>query len=468
MRALSVSQISDRLRDRFTLLSWHGRTTDLRQRTLRAAMDWSYDLLDPEERAVFGQLGVFAGMLETVRQYALFRLGESGEEEAARARHRDYFLSVVASAAPELHKAAQAGHLATLEQELPNFRAALEWSRGADHVAGLAAIACGLMTFWVVRGHETEGRAWLEAAAGGAESLEPVLRAHVLHGLGALAHLHGDLAAAERALATALALRREMDDCRGEIESLNALGHLAQWSGDFECATSLHEEALGLARSLGDKPLVAHSLKHLGVDARNRGDYDASATLFRERLRHFRMIGDTREVANTPNNLGVVLAQRGELDEAAEMLSEHLELRRSLGDRRGVAASLNNLGELARMQGDQAAAARHYSEALDLSGELGDARGIAYALESLVGAALMRGHAMQALHLAGAVMALREAAGLPLAPAESEEFDRLLEEARTAVGDLDAARALDTGRSLSLEDAIARGHRLTGRLGRIG
>jgi non-specific serine/threonine protein kinase len=501
-RLLSPEQIAERLGDRFRLLVGGDRTAQARQRTLQGAIDWSYELLSPQERSLFDCLSVFAGgftleaaeevcgggsgsadvlellseladksllvagerdgraryrLLETLRQYGARKLHEEGGAGDARARHRDYFLRLAQTAEARLSGPEQGEWLDRLEVEHDNLRAALEWSKAdASTPLALLRLAGALAKFWHVRGHWREGTAWLEAALSGKAGGGSTERAKALDGAGVLARVLGNYGRAATYHQEALELYRAAGDVRGQASALNSLGFVAQWQGDYGRAARLHEEALALARAAGDRGEIANSLNYLGISARSEGDVERAAALFEECLALFRELGDEREIANSLNNLAVVLASRNDLDRARALFEENLELRRRLGDKWGTATSINNLGQVALLQGELDRAAALLKEGLTLYSEAGDRRGMAYSLEGFVGLAAALGEAELALELAGATAALREAIGSPLSPAELAELDRQLEGAREVLGPERSERALEVGKGLSAEQALAR------------
>jgi non-specific serine/threonine protein kinase len=502
VKMLTVEQIAERLDDRFRLLTGGGRTTELRQRTLRGAMEWSYELLSGPERTFFGRVSVFAGgfmiesaeaacaggdideadvfdllsrlvdksllvvdehlnasryrMLQTVRQYGRERLEASGEADLVGARHRDLFLALAEEAEVHLSGPDQAAWLARLDLEHDNLRAALEWSRGdAATSDAFLRLAGALPKFWYVRNYEREGIRWLEDALAADRDAAPGVRAKALAGAGSLARVLRDYARANALFEESLALRRAAGDAAGVANSLNNLGIVAQWQDDLDRAELLLAEALSIAREAKADAEVASALNNLGVVARFRGDHDSAEGLFEESLALYRALGDKRYVAGALNNLGVIAGIRGDYELSARLQEEHLALRRELGGRRGIAAALNNLGETMLRKGEHRRARSLLRESLALYKSAGDMRGLAYLLESFVSLAAAEGRAERALRLAGATAALREAIGSPLSEPEREEMGRTTEAARAEVGDAAAEAAVAAGRAMTTDEALA-------------
>ena len=297
VRALSLTQILDSLHNRFRLLTGGARTSVRRQQTLRASVDWSHALLTEPERVLFRRVAVFMGgfdldaaqavcdndveryqtldqltlliekslvvaedsdfgtryrMLETVRQYALEKLGESGEADTVRARHRDHYTGL----ATLLDAPGRTGYQSRIEQaaiEMDNLRAAFVWCRETANISEALQLASALQPLWLTRGRAQEGTAWFEAAFDDVTvhhvEVPPAVRARALADramLDAAQFIHDHSAEAQEALAIA----RELDDPALLVRALTACGCLAAF--DAEAARPYFDEALGLARALGD------------------------------------------------------------------------------------------------------------------------------------------------------------------------------------------------------------------------
>jgi predicted ATPase len=448
VNVLSVEQVAARLDDRFRLLTGGRRLAMARQQTLRAALDWSFDLLGEPERTLFRRLAVFAGgatldlveavcpdgalpadavldllaelvdkslvlaetegpevryrLLETMRQYGEEKLRAAGEAERVRAQHRDALLALAERGEREVQGPAQATWVDRLDREHDNLRAALEWCRAAPdgREAGLR-LAGALWRFWWVCGYLSEGRRWLDDALTGSEAAAPEARVKALNGAGNLAYAQGDYGRATALHEEALALRRALGDQRGLAASLNNLAALAQAQGDFARAAALHAEGLALRRALGDQQGIAASLNNLATVAQQRGDYAQAVALHEESLALRRQLGDERGIAFSLSNLGIVAQDLGEYEHATALLDEALTLFRKLHDQPNIAASLDQLGTGAQRQGDLERAAALHAESLALRRALGDRRGTAAALSNLACVALERADAARACALYG-------------------------------------------------------------------
>ncbi|MDR7522095.1 MAG: tetratricopeptide repeat protein [Armatimonadota bacterium] len=459
VRVLPVGQIARRLDDRFRLLTGGGRGGLAHHQTLRAAVDWSYDLLSPEERALFRRLSVFAGgftleaaeavctgeggdssdvldfltrlvdkslvgtesiagdlryrMLETIRQYSRERLAEADEADAIRQRHLTWYLAAAEQAGPALRGPDQLLWLERLELEHDNFRAALEWAKKND-AGGVEAglqLAGALHRFWVLRGYLREGREWLEAFLSEAAEGPTPARARAAYGAAVLAFHQGDYARAEARSTESLAAYRKLGHAEGTALSLNTLGIAARNRGDYVQARSLLEQSAAISRTAGHRWALAEALNILGVTARRQGDLAAATALVEESLALWRQLGDRWGLAASLGHLGVVARQRGDYERSRALHEESLALRRELGDRRNIAAALMSLGIVARHLGDYQQAGAILEESLTLSRELGDKMSVAASLCSLGLVAHRRGEDERAAALLEESLALSRALG---------------------------------------------------------
>jgi predicted ATPase/class 3 adenylate cyclase len=500
--SLSVEGIAARLDDRFRLLTGGARDALPRQRTLRAALDWSYDLLSEAEQALLDRLSVFAGgwtltaaevvgagegvedwgvldllgslvhkslvqaeeraggelryaLLETVRQYGLERLAAAGGAPAVRDRHLAHFLALAAEAEPHLTGAGQMEWLARLEGEHDNLRAALSWARAqADGERGLR-LAAALCWFWYMRGDLSEGRGWLAEALARASTAPAALRATALNGAGNLASDQGEYGQAEVLYEQALALRRELGDTRGIAGSLSNLAGVAERRGDYGRAVPLFEEALTLARVSGDTLGIAKTLGNLGLALGQQGDIEREAALFEEALALFRALGDTMSIAGALDNLGQVAFQQGAYERARALHEEALALFRALEAKRGIAGSLTNLGAVAEREGAYGRATALSRESLLLNRAIGAEEQVVEGLQTMVLVAAARGQATRATQLAGAAGALREALDVPMRPHQQPIFTQAVQAIRMALGEEAFAAAWAEGQALALEEAVA-------------
>ncbi len=404
VKAMSVPAIAERLNDRFRLLTGGSRTAPTRQQTLRAMIDWSYDLLSAPERTLLRRLAVFSGgwtleaaervcpgeglgegdvldvlahlvdkslviyeepegsaryrLLETVRQYASERLRQAGDGPALRRAHLDYYLELAEQAEPALSGADQPTWLARLHLEHDNLRAALEasGSPGLDPEVRVR-LTTALHRFWYVRGHLREGRDWLESALARRPDAADTLQAKAYNAAGIFAWLHGDRRAARSWYERSLALWKQAGDRSRAAGVLSNLGLLADEEGDAASARGAHGSALEIYRDLGDTAGAARARLNLGVLEIQESNYEEARRLFEECLGVFLRLNDDHRVAVTLQNLGEVASRQGRDDAALDLVRQSFFKRRALGDQPGMARSVLKLGLVARrLQRHEAAA----------------------------------------------------------------------------------------------------------------
>jgi predicted ATPase len=502
MKLLAPEEIRHRLEHRLRLLTGGSRDLPARQQTLRAAMEWSHNLLSDGERTLLRRLAVFAGgftleaaeavgnaredlpvdilegvtslvdksllqqhglsaegrfqMLETIREYALERLAESGEEVSARHAHAAYCLVLAEEGDSRFDSPERKAWIRRFEAEQENFRCALDWLVETGNAPWGLRLGGALWRFWEIRERPAEGRQRLGdllSLPGG--SAYPDLRAKVLFGAGVLADKQGDVVAARSLTAEHLEIARAAGDRRAAATSLNALGLQAYRNGAYAQARSFLEESLVAWEALGNRAGMGLALANLANVAREEGRLSDAQSLHERSLEISRQLQDRRGVAASFNHLGDVARDRLDFDRARELYEESLSAFRQLGDDWGVAGTLTDLGNLARAQGDHHGAFRHYAEALRLFQRLDQKRGVARVLEALACSAAAQSRSEGALRLAGAAAALRQAIGGPLPPAEQQRLEESLEPARRALAHTHGSSAWLDGWSMSVERAVA-------------
>ncbi len=317
-------------------------------------------------------------MLETIREYALYKLVERDEHEAAAARHARYYLALAETAEPELRGADQAEWLARLEQERANLRVALNW--GLAHDPDLALrLAGALWRFWEIHGHLSEGRGFLTAALKASTEMNTA-RAKALNGAGNLAFGQGDYPTARQFHEQALVLRRQLGDKRGIAASLNNLGNLAAEQGNYQAARILYEQSLAVKRELGDKVDIASALYNLGNVVRSQGDYQMARELLEESLSVQQLMGDKGGIADATFSLADITLYQGNYKQAHRLYEESLISYQQMVNKPGIARALEGLGLVAYSQGNFTEAQQLYGKALALSLEVGSQIEEAYLL----------------------------------------------------------------------------------------
>ena len=497
---MSVEEIAARLGDALGLLTQGSRTAPPRQRTLRAALEWSHDLLGEPERRLFARLSVFVGgfsleavetvtpgegigegdildllsglvdkslvlieatgehetrygMLEPVRQYARKCLDESGEAEDLLSRHATYFLAEAEAAEPKLTESEQRWWLDRLEREHGNMRAALGWSLERGDELGLR-LGAALSRVWYTRGYLSEGRRWLEKGLAGNGTASALVRAKALGKVGWLAEEQGDYEQARTAYEESLAIYRKVGDQKGIADSLGNLGSVASLQGDHVRATTLLEESVALLRRSENERDIARVLTKLGILALSRNNHTRAATLFGEALYLVRKVGDVRGMAVALNNLGSTMLSSGNSQRAMTMFEEALAKNREVGDARGVAASLLNLGLAALTRADNERAEELLRESLKTLPEAEDEQTVVECLEAMAGVAGARRHPQRAARLWGAAEAFREDMGAPVPSDELAILEPYLTTARSLMEEEAWEAARVEGQAMSFEEAI--------------
>jgi predicted ATPase/DNA-binding XRE family transcriptional regulator len=442
-----------------------GWTRDLpeRQRTMKATLDWSHNLLREPERRLFQRLSVFHdgftlgavetvgsaddsetedvldllgelvaqslvtvqrsaeigevryGMLAPVRQYAHEKLEESGEATTISRTHASYFLALAERAYPELMGARQVEWLDQLEQEHRNLVAAVSWALDVGDAETGASLGWALWLFWMIRGYQREGRRWMEAML--ALDLSPALRAKVLVSVASLAYGHGD----------------------------------------YEWCERYSEESLQLSRQLGDTPRVAWAEFGLGVTAMSRADHEAATPHLQESLRSFREIGDDFGVARATICLGMVALMRGDVNRATGTFEESLAVARRIEDRTGACITLYNLAQLALSRGDHGHATTLFEEGITLSEQVTDRANVAYCLEGLAEVAGAQDNPERSARLFGAAEGLLEVLGSPVYTYYKPDpslYERTVSATRSRLGDVAFEEARERGRKMGFEQAV--------------
>jgi predicted ATPase/DNA-binding CsgD family transcriptional regulator len=463
-KVLSLAALSARLTNRLDVLTSGPQDQPARLQTMRAAIDWSYDLLTEDERALFRRLAVFVGgftmdaaehvatagtgldqsvldglsslvdksllahvhegdheprfwMLETIREYGLERLLDAGEEPVTRRRHAAWCSALAEHYWPNFQRRHEAAKAVTrLAAEHDNTRAALTWLERAGDRDALQRLAGAAFLFWYVEGHLREGLSWLERSLQPDVETSPASRARALLGAGMLAHYLEDDARAVPYLEQSLARYRALADLWGQAFSLAILGIVAEDSGGYDRAAELLTESLDHARAAGDTVTTGLVLFHLGIVAWGQGELERADTILNDALIQQRTSGDLDYgAAESLAFLGVFACERGDIQRSAEMQRESLSLHLGLGSKEVLAVNIANVAILA-------AATRRPN---------------------------------QAVRLYAAAREQREAIGNPFKLPERAAYERSMAEVKAVLGEAELAAAWDAGRLISLSAAVA-------------
>jgi predicted ATPase/transcriptional regulator with XRE-family HTH domain len=458
VKTLSPEQIAARLDDRFALLASGSRNAPSRQQTLRATLDWSYELLTETERELFRQLSVFVGgftlealesvalldsnqsildalsrlvdkslllveqqdqpryrFLEPIRQYARDKLNEARESNLIQDRHLHYYLRVAEEAEPYLFGAGQQDWKNRLELDHDNLRVALAWSLESNQIEAGLKMAGALAWFWHGKGHLSEGNLWLEKLLASGIGNQGKERAKALRASSILSTGSGDYIRARAFAESSVKLYREIGDDRGAGLVLADLGASLHWDGKEEEAIESLEESLRLLRATGERWGTAYALLWLGDT-------------------WFRM---------------------GDIERAATQWEESLRLTQELGDHYLMAWSLGGLADVTRLRADYKRATGMFKESLSLYQSSGNKIGPPFSLEALALVAVALGDAKRAARLWGAASAWREAINEPLPLSYQRDYAASITQARTQLGEEVYASAWSEGHAMSPEQAVA-------------
>ncbi|HUS17720.1 MAG TPA: tetratricopeptide repeat protein, partial [Chloroflexia bacterium] len=387
-----------RLDQRLSLLTGGPRDRPLHQQTLRGAIDWSYQLLDPAEQAGFYRLAVFEGgctvetataviapanaealavadlleslvkksllreegaagatrfsMLETIREYALERLAASGEQPAIARAHAAAFLTLAEGIAPLLQGPDQATWLDRLEADAPNLRAALRWAEAVGEAEWGLRLAGAVSRYWWTRGHQSEGQAVLSRLLALGAAVSPAVRAKALSGLGLLAASRGEYSAAAPPAEESLAIYRQLGDAQDIARALLSLAVVWTNMQEYGRAGEACQEAIPLLHSVGDTAGMAVAYNYLGHSARVVGDHTEAAWFYAESLSLARQAGDRRGEAQALISLGYIAQTEGDYARAAELAAESLTVATAIGEKNMMGWSLWNAGNAACAQDD--------------------------------------------------------------------------------------------------------------------
>lgn len=470
LRALTARQVADRLDDRFRLLTTGNRAALPRHQTLRAAIDWSYDLLEPRERVLLARLSVFGGgftleaaervcsgvelaptdvldtvaelvekslvqmseaddraryrLLETVRQYGAERLAERGETHDLQRRHAEYFFALASQAEPHLSTTRRPAWVRRLRDELDNLRQALTWSHEGDEEMHVRLVGL-LHWFWFSTGQWPEARQWLRGAL--------------------------TVAAGER-------------PTRDRAALLFSAGSIASLQARPESARVHLVEAEALAEELGDERLLAYARNYRALSLTQVSSPEAEEPLRLARA-WFQEAGDLYGLRLNFLLQANYLSARGELARATESAEEGVRVARVFGLDRELAIALQVLGDLVAKQGDLSRAMSLMRDALECMRRDPQPLFVSRGLEMTAACLVSRGAVTEAARIHGAAAANREIIGARVWQLDSEQLEPAMQQARTLLGDEAFEAAYAAGRATDVETAVELALETVARLG---
>ena len=511
---LSPAEILNRLSRRLVLLTDAPRDASSRHRTLRNAVDWSYDLLSDDERALLRRLSVFVGgfsmaaaealfvptqattfdcltalvrmslvrldadssgesrfrLLETVREYAAERLIAAGEADDAQYVHADFLRAFLETHYPENFGPNQPAWADRLQSDYADLRQALTWSLQSGHAEIALRIGGGLHWFWYGRGYLAEGRDWLEQALAQSGEASPFARAVAYRAAGAIALNQGDFTHAIDWLDAAVNLGGQSPPDsvpRSELAmALGVRGVTAVAAGNYPAAEAFLTRSLEVFQDQADEWGIATAREVLGAVAALQGDAEKAEALAAEALQVHRRLGGRENIGRALDVLGYAAALRGDLNAARACFDESLALRRATTNRTGAASVLAHLGLVAYLGGQFDQAAISYRESLALAEEVGDQAGLVRCLGQVAALALACGLDRSAIARLGvAVRHHKSALGLPTPPVEHIAAHRLEAALRADISTMRLAAAWLGGRAMTLEQATRLGNELLEQIG---
>jgi non-specific serine/threonine protein kinase len=504
LNILTIEQIAARLDDRFRLLGAAAHVTQSHHHTLRAAIDWSYELLSAPEQAMLRRLSVFAGawslataeavcagdgiprdqvlellsslvdkslvvahtlqrgearyaLLETIRQYAHEGLRASGEWSAIHDRHLQCFLRLVEETMPKLRGRYQQPWLDLLEGEYGDIRAALAWSLEGDRVEAGLRIANAVYQFWVVRDYVQEGLAWVERLLVRAdERITLVVRANALAYASTLAGFRGNTAKQLRygREAGVVAEAAGEEGKRALAWALAGQAQAARAAGDHQMAFSLSLREIQLHRELGDSYFLGLSLSTTSFTAMSLGEYDEARALLDEGLLLLREVGDPYRIAMALNFSGDLARCEQHYARAQTAYEESIALLRELGAVRDLASALHNLGHTCLHRGDVPRADALFTESLAAQLAQRNTPGVAECLIGFAAMAVVCGVPAAGARLLAAAVAIGGQRVATAWAATRMEYAHYLARVRASLTETEFRAEQAAGRALSLEQAV--------------
>jgi predicted ATPase/class 3 adenylate cyclase len=489
VKVLPPRALLERLEQRLPLLTGGARDFPTRQRTLRATIDWSYDLLSLSEQRLSARLAIFAGgcrleaaeeiceadldtlqslveknllrhtdgrfwMLETIREFARAQLRDLGEEDAIALRHASYFLQLAQDTEAGTSGPAQAALLQMLEREHNNARAAFDWAVENDVEMALA-LGNALQGLWYLRGYAREGLTRLEAALDHDEKAPPLVRARALRTAGTLAEACSEFTRARELLGQSITLLRGLGYPKDLATSLNNQAAIAAHQGDYEAARGAYEESLELKRTLEDTTGILVTSSNLAILEGKLGEYEVARRRHEEVLPSLRELGSPYALSNCLASLGEIALLCGDLTGGRTMLEQSLELRREVGDKAGILESQALLSRADCSVGDRASAELRLQEGLEIAQEMDDPGMLIGLLEARADLEASLGDAARAIALRAATVRMRSEIGAHFFKADTTWRDRAVADARRRLSGAGYARSCSEGEAASVEEVLA-------------
>jgi predicted ATPase/DNA-binding XRE family transcriptional regulator len=502
IKIMTVEEIASRLDNRFQLLTNGARTALPRHQTLRAMIDWSYDLLSEQERILFRRLAVFVGgwtleaaesvcsgdgiesdqvldlmsqlvnkslifvnivggisryrRLETIREYAREKLDASGESVAVHDNHLEFFLKLAETAEPHLYSRDAIEWCNRIEADHDNLRLALDWAQGSkDRAENGLRIVSALIDFWLTRGYLVEGRERTSAMLAHANDFQrTALYSNVLSNAAWFASFLGDFPGARAFANEALEISRELNDKLGISYALHVQGAVAIDNNEYALAEKLLEEALQNKRELNNVPLLG-LLTTMGWSAFGVGDYPLARRRLNEVLLLATQAGNKDNVSTALGGLAEVDLREGRYDSATKLIEECIAIEREFDDKWHLGVALGVWSWIAVLQGDWDVALSRLKESIAIRKEISDKGGLVWCVEKSGQVMLGMKEEIKAVKLFSAAESIRAALGSTMDPFDQTQYQKDIAALRNGLGEETFNVTWNQGSLLTLEDAIA-------------
>jgi non-specific serine/threonine protein kinase len=493
--AALLAQLSDRLR----MLNRGPQDAPARQRTMRAAIAWSYDLLTPEEQRFFRIVSVFpapfsfasieelAGdgeldpldgvtmlletsllqreegsgdeirfrMLETIRSFGAEQLIETGEDDATR----EQFARLVIVFAERLTAGVQGPEtqrwLEAADRDIDHVRVVLSWLLGRGDFSRAQHLASRMWRYWDNRGRNIEGREWFDRSLAGGVDDHSLTRCEAAYGLAMLSESQGQVEIASQWLDHALNIAENLNNTLEIARIKDAQGFVARGRGDYESALSLHHHALSLARSVGDSLTEARALNHIGAVAYVTGDPSTANAYFGQVVQLFRENSNPRFLSTALLNYGASFSEMGMDAEAEQFAREAYDVASPIREQRTMAMALLNLAEVHERRGELELANARICESLPVLTAMEDLYSLAIASQNIGSVAAAAKKWERSARFLAFSARLFKTGGLAHGPVEQERLDATLATVRTALGDEAFAAQWSAGEAMTTEQMIA-------------
>ena len=433
IKILSVEKINEKLSDRFSFLTEGKRTALPRQQTLKAMVDWSYELLSGKEKLLLKRLSVFSDgwtleaaedicsdsilrkseildllsqltdksliialnrihrykMLETIRQYAEEKLtssenaDEKNELDNIMLKHMDFYTVFAEKARENIEGESQKEWMEKIEYDTFNFKVAIMNSIVRNKAENGLRIAISLARYWEIRGYNSEAKNYFEELMNAEKDVKPEIKANAYQWMGSFEWITGNYERSKSFYGSSLSLNKEAGNKKGVGILLNNLGLIANATGEYEKAKSMSEESCRYFKEINDERLIADSLLNLGAPLINLREIEYAENVFNECLIMYRKLRDSRGIALALTNLGSLAGMKSDFSKAMEYLNESLSIQRDLKDNRAMAVTLENIGSIEGNTGKYSEAVFHITESIKIYSELGNKKGLAGAINAL-------------------------------------------------------------------------------------